>query len=76
MSADELYTLTKNDYHSSFSESLKNLRKEGDFTDVTLVSSDCRDFHMHKVVLSSCSEYFKNILKVTYVAEGLFFHLF
>ena len=39
------------------------LQKEEDFYDVTLVSEDQTQIKAHKVVLSACSPFFKNILK-------------
>ena len=39
------------------------LRKENDFLDVTLISDDQKKFEAHKVVLSACSLFFKEILK-------------
>ena len=57
------FALKWNDFHSNVAKSFQNLRKEEDFYDVTLVSDDQKQVSAHKVVLSSCSEYFKNILK-------------
>ena len=59
----EKFCLKWNDFESNASKSLRNLRKEKDFFDVTLVSDDQKQISAHKVVLSSCSEYFKYILK-------------
>ena len=39
------------------------MRHEDDFYDVTLVGDDQQQISAHRLVLSSCSEYFKNILK-------------
>ena len=41
----------------------KELGEEGHFADVTLVSDDQVQTRAHKVVLSACSSYFKNLLK-------------
>ena len=43
----------------------RRLREEEDFVDVTLACSGRRNFTAHKVVLSACSPYFKQLLKVT-----------
>ena len=40
----------------------KNLASDHDFTDVTLVSSDCQQIKAHKVILSSYSCLFKTLL--------------
>ena len=59
----EKFCLKWNDFQSNVSKSFSSLRKEEDFYDVTLVSDDQKPISAHKVVLSSCSEYFKLILK-------------
>ena len=59
----EKFFLKWNDFHSNISKSFTQLRHEDDFYDVTLVSDDQDQISAHKVVLSACSEYFKNILK-------------
>ena len=41
---------------------LEFLKTRSYFTDVTLVSSDQKEFFCHKVVLSACSKFFENIL--------------
>ena len=61
----EEFCLKWNDFQSNISKSFSTLRKEENFLDVTLVSDDQTQVRAHKVVLSSCSEYFKNILKQT-----------
>jgi len=63
MEISDQFCLKWNDFHSNVSTSFRNLRKEGEFYDVTLVGDDCKQISAHKVVLSSSSEYFKNILK-------------
>ena len=57
------FALKWNDFHSNVAKSFQNLRKEEDFYDVTLVSDDQKQISAHKIVLSSCSEYFNYILK-------------
>ena len=59
----EKFCLKWNDFQTNISNSFANLRSEEDFSDVTLVSDDQRIFKAHKIVLLSCSDYFKNILK-------------
>ena len=60
---DENFYLRWNDFQSNVPKYFQKLRNENDFFDVTLVSDDQKQISAHKVVLSSCSEYFKNILK-------------
>ena len=59
----EVFSLKWTDYQSNVSKSFQSLRNNEDFCDVTLVGDDFKQFTAHKVILSSCSEYFKNILK-------------
>ena len=60
----EKYHLKWNDFHKNIGATSSNLQKEEDFFDVTIVGDDYVPISAHKVVLSSCSEYFKNILKL------------
>ena len=59
----EKFCLKWNDFHSNIGKSFKSLRYEDDLLDVTLVSDDNSQVSAHKLVLSACSEYFKNIFK-------------
>merc|ERR1712126_134152 len=61
----EKFNLRFNKYQEHFANNFKRLTSEEDFFDVTLVSDDQKHFSAHKLVLSSCSVYFKNILKQT-----------
>ena len=61
----EKFSLKWNDYQSNVTKTFGSLRRESDFYDVTLVSDDEQLVSAHKVVLSSSSEFFKNILKKT-----------
>ena len=58
----ENYCLRWNDYGPNITEGLRALREDKDFFDVTLA---CEDAHIpaHKVVLSACSPFFKNIFR-------------
>ena len=60
---EEEFSLKWNDFQENTIKTFSKLRKEEDFFDVTLVSEDQKQMLAHRVVLSSCSEYFKNILK-------------
>ena len=59
----EKFCLKWNDFQANMTKSFSNLRNEDDFFDVTLVSDDKQQVSAHKLVLSSCSDYFKTILK-------------
>ena len=52
-----------NDFQTNASQSFSALRKEGHFSDVTLVSDDEKHIAAHKLVLSASSDFFKNILQ-------------
>jgi len=58
------YSLNWNNYKSSMTESLKTIIQHEDFVDVTL-HSEGKTLKAHKVYLSACSSYFKNVLKDT-----------
>ena len=58
----EKFCLKWNDFQTNVSNSFRKLRTSDNFYDVTLVSDDQQQVSAHKVVLSSSSEYFKNIL--------------
>ena len=60
---NEKFCLKWNDFHDNTIKTFSKLRKEDAFFDVTLVSDDQSQMMAHKVVLSSCSKYFKNLLK-------------
>ena len=59
----EKFDLKWNDFHSNVSKSFGLLRNEDYLHDVTLVSDDYKQVTAHKLVLSACSEYFKNIFR-------------
>lgn len=58
----EKFCLRWHDFEANVEKSFRRLRNEEDFCDVTLVSSDQKLLSAHKLVLSSCSEYFRGIL--------------
>ena len=59
----EKFCLKWNDFHSNVSKSFGIFRNEEYLHDVTLVSDDHNKVPAHKLVLSACSEYFKDILQ-------------
>ena len=61
----EKFSLKWNDFDSNASKTFRNLRKEEHFFDVTLISDDESKLSAHRVVLSSCSSFFKSILRIT-----------
>ena len=69
----EKFSLKWNDYQSNWSRTLSQLRNETDFADVTLVTDDKVKFSAHKILLSSCSNTFKFILKENTHANPLIY---
>ena len=58
----EKFSLKWSNFQSNVTKSFSSLRNEKEFSDVTLISDDRKLLPAHKVVLSTCSEYFKDIL--------------
>ena len=61
--SSEKFSLKWNDYQSNWSQSLSGLRNDTEMADVTLITDDKVKLFAHKILLSSCSEVFKFILK-------------
>ena len=59
----EKFSLKWNDFQSNWNRSLSQLREDKDFADVTLITEDKVKTMAHKILISSCSETFKFILK-------------
>ena len=59
----EKFSLKWNDFHSNVSKSFGLLRSEEYLHDVRLMSEDYHEVSAHRLVLSACSEYFRNIFK-------------
>ena len=52
-----------NDFQENILSGFKELRKDTEFTDVTLACEDGQQIEAHKIVLTSFSPLFKNLLK-------------
>ena len=52
-----------NDFKESTCTTFGSLRKDRDFSDVTLACEDGKQVEAHKVVLAASSPFFKDILK-------------
>ena len=59
----EKFSLKWNDFTSNTSKAFSSLRNEDYLHNVTLVSNDNQQVSAHKLVLSACSEYFRNIFR-------------
>ena len=58
----EVYSLQWQNFQKYLNETFLQLRSDNDFCDVTLVSEDNEQIEAHKVVLSSCSPFFQQLL--------------
>merc|ERR1711936_613018 len=56
------FSLQWTDFETNMTTALKELREEKDFFDVTIVCEDSQ-IQAHKVILSACSSFFRNILR-------------
>jgi len=62
MGSTEKFCLRWNDFESNISLAFRELREEKDFFDVTLACDDSQ-VQAHKVILSACSPFFRNVLR-------------
>ena len=60
--SSEKFSLSWNEFGTCAQSTFRNLIDDKDFTDVTLVSCDRKQIKAHKVILSSCSQFFHQIL--------------
>ena len=60
----EKYSLMWHDFSFNSTKTFSRHREESNFYDVTLVSDDLKHIPAHKLILSSCSGYFKTILEM------------
>jgi len=58
----EKFCLRWNDFETNISVAFRELREEKDFFDVTLACDDSQ-VQAHKVILSACSPFFRNVLR-------------
>ena len=58
---EDKFNIKWNDFTSNVNKSFRNLRSQDDFIDITLVGDDSKHVVAHKLVLSTSSEYFRNI---------------
>lgn len=70
MSEKQRYCLKWNNYQANVTTTFKELLAVEDFVDITL-SAEGGALKAHKVVLSACSPYFRDILKVKKIVISL-----
>ena len=63
MTSSEKLCLKWNDFQETILSSFKDLRQDKDFTDVTLAGEDGQQMAAHKIVLTSFSPLFMNLIK-------------
>ena len=63
MQTSEKFCLRWNDFQENVNTAFSDLRKDCDFTDVTLASEDSQQIEAHKVILSASSPFFQKLLK-------------
>jgi len=60
--SSEKFCLRWNDFETNISDAFRELREDKDFFDVTLACEN-EQIQAHKVILSACSSFFRNILR-------------
>ena len=61
--SSEKFCLKWNDFQDNLAISFQELRKDNEYSDVTLVSEEDQQIQAHKIILSACSPFFSSILK-------------
>ena len=61
---NQLFKLKWNAHNNSIVHEFYDLFRDGEYSDVT-VATDEESFHCHKMVLASCSDYFKGLFRRT-----------
>ena len=64
--SDQRFSLRWNNYQSHLVTAFESLLEEKDFVDVTL-GVEGRKLPAHKMLLSACSPYFRDLLKVNHI---------
>merc|ERR1712025_719536 len=59
--SDNKFSLRSKDFETNMTKALKHLREENNLFDVTIVCEDSQ-IQAHKLILSACSSFFRNIL--------------
>jgi len=59
--SDNKFSLRSKDFETNMTKALKDLREENNLFDVTIVCEDSQ-IQAHKLILSACSTFFRNIL--------------
>ena len=73
MPTTEKFCLRSNDFQENVNTAFRDLRKDCDFTDVTLACEDGYQVEAHKVILAASSPFFQNLLKTNKHAHPLIY---
>ena len=60
--SSEKFCLRWNDFERNISSAFKDIRDDKEFFDITIACDD-EQLQAHKVILSACSPFFKNVLR-------------
>ena len=69
----EKYSQKWPNYSEHLRSMMKYLRMNEDFSDVTLVTEDKKHLKVHKNILSACSPFFKEILKIEITSKPIIY---
>ena len=61
--ANEKFCLKWNDFEQNISGAFRELKDDADFFDVTLACDSDEQISAHKVILSACSPFFRQVLR-------------
>ena len=61
----EKFCLKWNDFQHNIRSSYEDLRKNSEFSDVTLLCEEDKQMEAHRIILTACSPFFSNVLKRT-----------
>ena len=73
MPSSEKFCLQWNDFQQNVTSAFGSLRKDSDFTNVTLACEEGQQVEAHKVILAATSPFFQNILKINPHAHPLIY---
>jgi len=69
----EMYNLSWSNFQKHTSNAFHDLLEQSDFVDVTLACEEDKHITAHKIILSACSPFFRNILQRNHHQRPLFF---
>ena len=73
MQGSEKLCLKWNDFQQNINSTIRGLKSDTDFADVTLVCDDGTQFEAHKFILASSSPFFRGVLKDTKLQHPLIY---